>query len=47
MEDKAKKAYTELVFATYFAMFSETLPQSFQPLFIAGLGVAPTVVAPI
>jgi len=45
LEDKAKRAFTAIVFATFFAMFGETLPQSFQPIFIAGLGVTPTVVA--
>lgn len=28
-----------ILLATFFAMFGETIPQSFQPLFIAGLGV--------
>lgn len=45
MEGKAQRIFTAIFFATFFAMFGETIPQSFQPLFIAGLGVTPAVVA--
>jgi MFS family permease len=45
LEGKAKRIFTAILFATFFAMFGETIPQSFQPLFIAGLGVTPAVVA--
>ena len=39
MEGKAQRIFTAIFFATFFAMFGETIPQSFQPLFIASLGV--------
>ncbi len=45
MNSKAQRVFTAILFATFFAMFGETIPQSFQPLFIAGLGVTPAVVA--
>ena len=45
MDNKAQRVFTAIFFATFFAMFGETIPQSFQPLFIAGLGVTPAVVA--
>lgn len=45
MDSKAQRIFTAILFATFFAMFGETIPQSFQPLFIAGLGVTPAVVA--
>ena len=45
MDSKAQRVFTAIFFATFFAMFGETIPQSFQPLFIAGLGVTPAVVA--
>ncbi len=45
MDRKAQRIFTAILFATFFAMFGETIPQSFQPLFIAGLGVTPAVVA--
>jgi DHA1 family multidrug resistance protein-like MFS transporter len=43
--EEAQKAFTAITLATFFAMFGDTVPQSFQPLFIAGLGVTPAVVA--
>jgi len=43
--EKVQRAFTAITLATFFAMFGETVPQSFQPLFIAGLGVTPAVVA--
>jgi len=45
LEGKAQRIFTAIFFATFFAMFGETIPQSFQPLFIAGLGVTPAIVA--
>ncbi len=45
MDRKAQRVFTAILFATFFAMFGETIPQSFQPLFIAGLGVTPAAVA--
>ncbi|HUV55372.1 MAG TPA: MFS transporter [Candidatus Krumholzibacteriaceae bacterium] len=45
LDSKAQRVFTAIFFATFFAMFGETIPQSFQPLFIAGLGVTPAVVA--
>jgi DHA1 family multidrug resistance protein-like MFS transporter len=45
LDSKAQRIFTAILFATFFAMFGETIPQSFQPLFIAGLGVTPAVVA--
>ncbi len=45
MDSKAQRVFTAILFATFFAMFGETIPQSFQPLFIAGLGVTPAAVA--
>ena len=39
LEGKAQRIFTAIFFATFFAMFGETIPQSFQPLFIASLGV--------
>jgi len=45
LDGKAQRVFTAMLFATFFAMFGETIPQSFQPLFIAGLGVTPAVVA--
>ncbi|MBN2334987.1 MFS transporter [Candidatus Bathyarchaeota archaeon] len=45
MDKKGQRIFTAIIFATFFAMFGETIPQSFQPLFIAGLGVTPAVIA--
>ncbi len=45
MDEKSKGTFTAITLATFFAVFGETIPQSFQPLFIAGLGVTPAVVA--
>ena len=45
MEPKNIRIFWAIFFATFFAMFGDTLPQSFQPLFIAGLGVSPAVIA--
>jgi len=42
---KTQRAFTAITLATFFAMFGDTISQSFQPLFIAGLGVTPAVVA--
>jgi MFS family permease len=45
LEPKNIRTFWAIFFATFFAMFGDTLPQSFQPLFIAGLGVSPAVIA--
>jgi len=45
LDRKAQRVFAAILFATFFAMFGETIPQSFQPLFIAGLGVTPAAVA--
>ncbi|NIN67586.1 MAG: MFS transporter, partial [Anaerolineae bacterium] len=45
LDEKSKGTFTAITLATFFAVFGETIPQSFQPLFIAGLGVTPAVVA--
>jgi MFS family permease len=45
LDRKAQRIFTAILLATFFAMFGETIPQSFQPLFIASLGVTPAVVA--
>jgi len=45
LEPKNIRIFWAIFFATFFAMFGDTLPQSFQPLFIAGLGVSPAVIA--
>ncbi len=44
MEPKNIRIFWAIFFATFFAMFGDTIPQSFQPLFIAGLGVSPAVI---
>ena len=44
MEHKNYRISTAIFLATFFAMFGDTIPQSFQPLFIAGLGVSPAVI---
>jgi DHA1 family multidrug resistance protein-like MFS transporter len=41
---KAQKAFKAITLATFFVMLGDTIPQSFQPLFIVGLGVTPAVV---
>jgi len=45
LDRKAQRVFAAILFATFFAMFGETIPQSFQPLFIASLGVTPAAVA--
>jgi len=45
LENKKYRIFTAIFLATFFAMFGDTIPQSFQPLFIAGLGVSPAVIA--
>jgi len=45
LDEKSKRVFTAITLATFFAMFGETIPQSFQPLFIASLGVTPAVIA--
>lgn len=43
MEDKNKRIFWAIFMATFFAMFGETIPMSFQPQFISGLGVSAAV----
>ncbi len=45
MDGKSKRVFTGILLATFFAMFGETIPQSFQPLFIASLGVTSATIA--
>jgi len=45
LEPKNVRIFWAIFLATFFAMFGDTIPQSFQPLFIAGLGVSPAVIA--
>ena len=45
MDEKSKRVFTAITLATFFATFGETIPQSFQPLFIASLGVTPAFIA--
>jgi len=43
LEDKNKRMFWAIFMATFFAMFGETIPLSFQPQFISGLGVSAAV----
>jgi len=45
LDRKNVRIFWGIFLATFFAMFGDTIPQSFQPLFIAGLGVSPAVIA--
>ncbi len=45
MEKKNIRIFWAIFLATFFAMFGDTIPQSFQPLFISHLGVSAAVVA--
>jgi MFS family permease len=40
LDKKNERVFLALFFATFFAMFGETLPLSFQPLFIRNLGLS-------
>jgi MFS family permease len=44
VEEKNKRIFWAIFMATFFAMFGETIPQSFQPLFIQNLGVSAAVI---
>ena len=44
MDSNKRLVFLGIWGATFAAMFGETIPQSFQPLFIAGLGISPAVV---
>jgi len=44
MDSKKRLVFLGIWGATFTAMFGDTIPQSFQPLFIAGLGISPAVV---
>jgi len=45
LERKNVRIFWAIFLATFFAMFGDTIPQSFQPLFIAGLGISPAIIA--
>lgn len=40
LDKKSERVFLAIFFATFFAMFGETLPLSFQPLFIRNLGLS-------
>ena len=44
LEKKNERIFWAIFMATFFAMFGETIPQSFQPLFIQNLGVSAAVI---
>jgi MFS family permease len=44
LEEKNRRIFWAIFLATFFAMFGETIPQSFQPLFIKNLGVSAAVI---
>ena len=44
MDSNKRLVFLGIWGATFAAMFGETIPQNFQPLFIAGLGISPAVV---
>lgn len=44
MDNKKRLVFMGIWGATFTAMLGDTVPQSFQPLFIAGLGISPAVV---
>jgi MFS family permease len=44
MDSKKRLIFLGIWGATFTAMFGDTIPQSFQPLFITGLGISPAVV---
>ncbi|MCJ7731080.1 MFS transporter, partial [Candidatus Bathyarchaeota archaeon] len=44
MDKKNIRIFWAIFFATFFAMFGETIPQSFQPIFIRNLGVSAAVI---
>ena len=45
MERKNYSIFLAIFLGTFFAMFGDTVPQSFQPIFIASLGVSPAIIA--
>ncbi len=44
MEKKSQRVFWAIFMATFFAMFGETIPLSFQPQFIGSLGLSAAVV---
>ena len=44
VEKKNIRIFWAIFFATFFAMFGDTIPQSFQPLFISHLGVSAAII---
>jgi hypothetical protein len=47
LEEKNKRIFWAIFMTTFFAMFGETIPMSFQPQFISGLWVCAVLVFPI
>jgi DHA1 family multidrug resistance protein-like MFS transporter len=45
VDKKNYNVFLAIFFGTFFASFGDSLPQSFQPLFIASLGVSPAIIA--
>lgn len=45
MEEKNQRIFWAIFMATFFAMFGETIPSSFLPLFISSLGVSAAAIA--
>jgi MFS family permease len=43
-EEDRRRTFNGIFAANFTSTFGETLPQSFQPLFLMGLGVPPTVI---
>ena len=44
MDEKNRRIFWAIFLATFFAMFGETIPMSFQPLFIKNLGLSAAVI---
>jgi MFS transporter, DHA1 family, multidrug resistance protein len=44
LEEKNKRIFWAIFLATFFAMFGETIPMSFQPLFIKNLGISAALI---
>jgi DHA1 family multidrug resistance protein-like MFS transporter len=44
MERRNYTIFLAIFLGTFFAMFGDTIPQSFQPIFIASLGVSPAII---
>jgi len=44
MEGEKRRAFNGIFAANFISTFGESLPQSFQPLFLASLGVSPAAI---